>query len=292
MGREMSSLDAFGRGADAFAGEADAGEDRNDGSRPGAPLMPGRRVDLNVRPDAEPLEPRNWAQQSLYGFNSRDKRSRSFNLLRSQVLKLMRANGWRVLGVTSPTPQVGKSFMASNLAASLSRIPDLRTNLFDLDLRRGSVAKVFEIEEAQGIEAFLAGQVESPAMAARTIANTGLIIYPSWPNRHSSAELLAGPRLKAMVDAMRAQPDNSISICDLPPAFANDDTAIVLREIDAYLLVVEEGRTTARQVRDTIDLLRPAPCIGTVLNRYRSGLGSDDYGYGYGNQRGYDAYYS
>ena len=204
----------------------------------------------------------------------------------------MRANGWRVLGVTSPTPQVGKSFMASNLAASLSRIPDLRTNLFDLDLRRGSVAKVFELEEGLGIEAFLAGEAASPGVGARDVANTGLTVFPAWPNRHSSAELLAGPRLKAMVEAMRALPGDTINICDLPPAFANDDAAIVLREIDAYLLVVEEGRTTARQVRDTIALLRPSPCIGTVLNRYHGGIGGDDYGYGYGTQRGYDAYYS
>jgi len=259
---------------------------------PGAPVLAGR-VDLSYRaPDAQALEPRNWAAQALYGFNSRDKRSRSFNLLRSQVLKLMRANGWRVLGITSPTPQVGKSFMASNLAASLSRIPELNTNLFDLDLRRGSVAKVFELQEGRGIEAYLAGEVETPAAGARDVANTGLTVYPAWPSEHSSAELLAGPRLKAMVDAMRALPGEAISICDLPPAFANDDAAIILREIDAYLLVVEEGRTTAKQVRDTIELLRPAPCVGTVLNRYHGGLGSDDYGYGYGSQRGYDAYYS
>jgi len=258
---------------------------------PGAPLI-GTTVDLSVRQaGAAPLEPRNWAERQLFGFNSRDKRSRAFNLLRSQVLKLMRAKGWRVLGITSPAPQVGKSFMASNLSASLSRIPDLSTNLFDLDLRRASVAELFDIERGQGVEAFLAGETETPGTAARDVANTGLTIFPAWDGDHSSAELLSGPRFRAMVAAMRALPGNSISICDMPPAFANDDAAIVLREIDAYLLIVEEGRTTERQVRDTIDLLAPAPCLGTVLNRYRGGLGSDDYGYGYGSQRGYDAYY-
>lgn len=282
MGAEMSSFDAAGLADDDFT------------AGPGAPLANGAGVDLSVRAaDTDPLEPRNWAARGLYGFNSRDKRSRSFNLLRSQVLKRMRAEGWRVLGVTSPAPQVGKSFNATNLAASLSRIPDLQTYLFDLDLRRGSVAKVFEFEEeGQGIEAFLAGEADTPGIGARDVANTGLTVFPTWTSRHSSAELLAGPRLKAMVDAMRALPGDAVCLCDLPPAFANDDAAIVLREVDAYLLVVEEGRTTARQVRDTIELLRPAPCIGTVLNRYRGGLGSDDYGYGYGTQRGYDAYYS
>jgi hypothetical protein len=32
--------------------------------------------------------------------------------------------------------------------------------------------------------------------------------------------------------------------------------------------------------------------MGTVLNRYRGGIGGDDYGFGYGTQRYYDAYYA
>ena len=95
-----------------------------------------------------------------------------------------------------------------------------------------------------------------------------------------------------LVKAMRALDDRYLCLCDLPPAFANDDAAIVLQQLDAYLLVVEEGKTTARQVRDAIEVLRPAPCMGTVLNRYRTSLGTDDYGFGYWSQRGYDSYYS
>lgn len=230
--------------------------------------------------------------RGVFGFNSRDRRSRPFNLLRAQVIKMMRANDWKIIGVTSATPRVGKSFMASNLAASLSRIPGTQTLLFDLDLRRGSIAGKFNIPEGPGINTFLSGGIDSLDAIAYDIANTGLTIFPSFPTNDSSAELLAGNRLRTLVKAMRALPGNTICICDLPPAFANDDAAIVLREIDAYLLIVEEGQTTARQVRDTIEVLKPAPCIGTVLNKYRGGIGSDDYGFGYGTQKYYDAYYS
>lgn len=235
---------------------------------------------------------RDWSQQGIHGFNSRDARSRPFNLLRSQVVKIMQANDWRILGVTSATPQVGKSFMSANLAASLSRVPTTHTLLFDLDLRRGSIAKTFGIEGGAGIEAFLAGDIDSLVDAAHEVEGGQLTIFPSFLSDHSSAELLSGARMQALVDAMKRLPDNVLCVCDLPPAFANDDAAIVLRSIDAYLFVVEEGRTTARQVRDAMSLLAPAPCIGTVLNRYHGGLGSDDYGFGYGSQRGYDAYYS
>jgi protein-tyrosine kinase len=233
-----------------------------------------------------------WSPRGVFGFNSHDSRSRPFNLLRAQVLKIMQANGWRTLGITSATPSVGKSFIASNLSASLARIPEVQTLLFDLDFRRGSIARTFEIDSESGVESFLSGQIDSLNQVAYEVSGTNLTIFPSFLTKLSSAELLSGPRMRNLMHAMKAFSDGVICICDLPPAFANDDAAIALREMDAYLLVVEEGRTTARQVRDAIQLLSPAPCLGTVLNRYVGGLGTDDYGFGYGSKNAYDAYYS
>ena len=233
----------------------------------------------------------NVVHRGVFGFNSRDRRSRSFNLLRAQVIKLMNARGWKRLGITSATPAVGKTFIASNLSASLSRVPDRRTLLFDLDLRRGSVAQQYDMHEQLGIEAYLADDLDTLALVGRAVAGSGLIVYPSYPVSVSSAELLAGSRMRGLIDAMGRLPDDCLCICDLPPAFANDDAAIVLGQIDAFLLVVEEGKTTARQVRDAIKLLAPAPCLGTVLNRYNGTIGGDDYGFGYWNRSGYDAYY-
>ena len=234
----------------------------------------------------------NPAESGLFGFNSRDRRSRPFNLLRAQVLKKLQANSWSIIGVTSATPRVGKSFMASNLAASMSRLPDTRTLLFDFDLRRGSIAEAFQIPHGPGINSFLSGEIDSLASVAYDIADTGLTVFPCFPTDASSAEQLAGSRLKTLIEAMRLLPSNVVCICDLPPAFANDDAAIVSRQLDGYMFIVEEGKTTAHQVRDAIELLKPATCIGTVLNRYSGGIGGDDYGFGYGTQRYYDAYYS
>jgi protein-tyrosine kinase len=226
----------------------------------------------------------------IFGFNSRDRRSRPFNLLRAQVVKIMKAQSWKIIGVTSATPRVGKSFMASNLAASLSRLPGTRTLLFDLDLRRGSVAEIFGIPEGPGIHSFLTGEIDTLEQTAYEVTGTGLTLYPSFQTDDSSAELLAGERMRMLVQEMRKLPENVLCICDLPPAFANDDASIVLQEIDSYLFIVEEGMTTANHVRDAIDLLQPSPCMGTVLNRYNGGIGGGDYGFGYGTQSYYDYY--
>ena len=259
---------------------------------PVATMRPGVAATGPLAGPIEEVQLVNVVHRGVFGFNSRDKRSRPFNLLRAQVVKLMRAQGWRRLGITSATPAVGKTFIASNLAASLSRVPDQRTLLFDLDLRRGSVADQYDITDQPGIETYLAGGIDSLAPVARAVAGSNLVLYPSYPDGVSSAESLAGSRMRTLIEAMAALPEDCLSICDLPPAFANDDASIVLNQIDAYLLVVEEGKTTARQVRDAIKVLNPAPCLGTVLNRYNGVIGGDDYGFGYWSQGKYDAYYS
>ena len=87
---------------------------------------------------------------------------------------------------------------------------------------------------------------------------------------------------------MRALPDNAIVLCDLPPAFANDDTSVICEHLDAFLMVVEQGVTTRKQVISTREMLQPTPCLGSVLNRYNGGW-SDPYGYGYGDE--YAKYY-
>lgn len=247
---------------------------------------------LASRVAAHQLTSDDWTSRGIVGFNSRDRRSRAFNLLRSQIMKAATGRRLRIIGVTSPTPRVGKTFVATNLAASLSRIPTLSTHLFDLDLRRGSVAEMFGTESGTGIESFLSGEVDTLAEVRYEVTGTRLSVFPSFVTDRSSAELLASHRMRSLIESMQALPEDTVCLCDLPPVFANDDASIIIGQIDAYVLVVEEGKTTARQVRDSLDVLSPAPCLGTILNRYKGGIGGDDYGFGYGRQSGYDAYYA
>lgn len=228
----------------------------------------------------------------IYGFDSRDMRSRPFTLLRAQVLRIARARGWRIIGITSPTPKVGKSFVASNLAAAFARTPDLHTYLFDFDLRRSTIARNFKLPPGIGIAQFLDGSVDDLNQIARHIPGEHLTIFPSYPNNAASDELVSSTRMDALITSMRQLPENTLCLCDLPPVFANDDAVVVSQKIDAYLMIIEDGVTTRKQVRDSFRLLTPAPCIGTVLNRYSAGLVADDYGYGYGQAKRYGGYYN
>jgi Mrp family chromosome partitioning ATPase len=250
------------------------------------------KVDIPAASELAPFAPDpEWLEESkVVSFKRRDIKARPFNLLRSQVLKKAEANGWGIIGVTSATPGVGKSFLTANLAAALSKLPERQVYLFDLDVRRGTLAELFGLEQDYGLVEYLTEPGISLSQVGRNIGDNGLSFYPSFTGGDLSAELFGTPRFRGLVEAMRGLPDKAIVLCDLPPAFANDDAMIITQQLDAYLLVVEQGQTTQAQLRDTVRLLNPAPCLGTVLNRYQGGFG-DSYGYGYGYNDKYDKYY-
>ena len=69
----------------------------------------------------------------------------AFDVLRTRLLQTLRARGWRRVAITSPTQGCGKTFVAANLAFSLSRRASCRTVLLDLDLRIPSLAAVLGV---------------------------------------------------------------------------------------------------------------------------------------------------
>ena len=93
--------------------------------------------------------------KGIYGFDSLDARSRPFNMIRAKLHELRTERGWRLFGVVSATPKVGKSFIAANVAASLSRDPRFRTTVIDLDLRRASLTGIFNIDPKVSIRSYL-----------------------------------------------------------------------------------------------------------------------------------------
>lgn len=226
----------------------------------------------------------------IVGFNNRHIASRPFSLLRSQLVKRMNAGGYKVVGVTSPAPGAGKSFLSANIAAAMSRLPSRKTLVFDLDVRRASLAANFGLKGEIGLERFLSGETDDLSKVGRHVAGGNLSLFPCYPNDLDTVELLAGDRFAAFVAALRQLPEDTLVIFDMPPVFANDDAMVVASLIDAYLMVVEQGRTSAKQISDSMRLLDPAVCIGSVLNRYEGGLG-ESYGFGYGTYDKYTDYF-
>lgn len=225
----------------------------------------------------------------VVGFNNRDGRTRAFNLLRTQLTKRLAQRKAKMIGITSATPSAGKSFVAVNLAAALSRVADDELYLIDLDLRRGSIGTALGLETERSLSDYLSGKADGLAGLGWRIKGTCLAVYPTAATVKDSAELLANGRLDALLQGLRfGFGDKALALIDMPPVFANDDAMVISQQLDGYLLVIESGANTQKQVEEVMEMLSPTPCLGTVLNRYGGSI-LDRYGYGSANA--YESYY-
>jgi Mrp family chromosome partitioning ATPase len=238
-----------------------------------APIFPARSQALEF-----PWSGATARRNLVHGFNSRNASSRSFNLIRSKLVGLRRDRGWRMVGIVSATPNVGKSFVSANVAAAMSRDPRFQTYLLDLDLRRGTIKDIFGIETGDSIVEYLECQDSNGVLTGFIPQAQELIIIPSIAGEVHSAELLASDRATALFRAMRNSDERNYFICDLPPVFANDDAAIIMESLDGYVIVAQDGKTTQREIAATVDMLGHERLAGVVLNKYRGGLVSEGYG--------------
>jgi protein-tyrosine kinase len=216
--------------------------------------------------------------RGIFGFDSMDARSRSFNLIRARLLELQAKKGWRMIGVVSATPNVGKSFISANVAAALSRDPRFQTYLIDLDLRRGSLSNIFGLAPELGVRDYLEGSPGADVPVAYRPEGERLLIMPTAAGRIHSNELIASERAQVLLRSIRVSEEKNLFIFDLPPVFANDDAATAMARLDAYIVVAEEGKTKQREVQDAVKLLGDARLAGVILNKYRGGLVSEGYG--------------
>lgn len=235
--------------------------------------LPGREDAIEIPWDTGMAKSR-----GIFGFDSMDARSRSFNLIRARLLELQAKHGWRMLGVVSATPNVGKSFISANVAASLSRDPRFQTFVVDFDLRRGSLSDVFGLSPERGVRDYLEAQPGVDVPVAYRPEGERLLIMPTAAGHIHSAELIASERAQILQRSMRVSDDRNLFVFDLPPVFANDDAATAMARLDAYILVAEEGKTKQREIHDAVGLLGEGRLAGVILNKYRGGVVSEGYG--------------
>jgi capsular exopolysaccharide synthesis family protein len=187
--------------------------------------------------------------------------------------------------VTSVSPGEGKTRTAANLAAITAAV-DQRVLLVDADMRRPRQHTIFGQAPQEGMSELLlmsgrAGATSEVNGRHRTQhANLSLLSAGTIPP--NPAELLASKHLGGVVHSLERQFD--LVVFDTPPASLVTDALTLASKTSGVIVVIESGRTGARQVRATIDSLRSvgATVIGVVLNKMDNKRAPGAYGYGYG----------
>lgn len=189
----------------------------------------------------------------------------AYKMLRTQVLQRMTARGWNALAVTSPAPEDGKTVTTINLAISLARELHHTVLLVDMDLRNPSVHKYFGIKPEKGISDFLLNGVA----LNEVLINPGierLVVLPGRAPVENSSEILASPAVGKLVQELKSRYPSRMVLFDMPPILSTDDALSFAPYVDAFLLVLRDGKTTKAEVQHAMELLKESSIVGTVLN--------------------------
>jgi protein-tyrosine kinase len=196
-----------------------------------------------------------------------DRRSRSFDMLRTQVLQSMDLKGWRTLAVTSPTPACGKTMTALNLTLSIARQPERSVLLVDLDFRKPQVADSLGLTCDGGVLSVLEGKAKlSDAIISARVDNLQFMVLPTAATIASS-ELISSRAMAAMLGVIRSEYHSQTIILDLPPILAGDDVIAILPQVDCVLFVAAVGTTTVSQIKECNKHMQSAEVVRMVLNK-------------------------
>ena len=179
--------------------------------------------------------------------------------------------------ITSTRAAEGKSSTTLALAQSFARLGQT-VLLIDADLRKP--AFVTGLEPNEGLSKLLTNADPISVHILKTQFDN-LSLMPCGPIPPNPAELLASPRLKAIIT--EAQTSYDIVIVDGPPVLGLADAPLLASVCRATLMVIESGKTRTRAAMDALNRLKAGDgnIVGAVLTKYRAQAHGYGYGYGY-----------
>ena len=194
-----------------------------------------------------------------------------------------------VLMISGASPNAGKTFISSNLAATIA-LTGKKVLFIDADLRKGYVHKMLGRKQGQGLSEVLSGQVavekviEHVDDAAFDYIGRGLI--PPNP-----AELLMHPRFEALLKWGSQNYD--LVVIDTPPILAVTDAAIIGRYAGTSLMVARFEVNTVKEIEVSMKRFEQSGVVvkGCILNGVVKkassyyGYGYNHYGYSYSDQK-------
>lgn len=202
----------------------------------------------------------------IFAFNKNDPTSVTFDVLRTQILQKMEEKGWRTLAITSPTPAVGKTVIAINLAMSIAQKTNKTAMLVDFDLRQPRISQYLGITMEKSLNDLLSGDAELPDILVNPNIPR-LVVLPTMHAVSNPSEILSSRRVSTLIKELREHYESRIIIFDLPSLLHGDDAISVLPQIDCILMVFANGMSSKREIEDSLRHLSKANLIGTVFNK-------------------------
>ncbi|MBI2204409.1 MAG: polysaccharide biosynthesis tyrosine autokinase, partial [Candidatus Rokubacteria bacterium] len=238
---------------------------------------------IERRPELAQLDPEALRNHALLitHFDPKSPVAEAYRTLRTNLQFARMERAGKVLVVTSPTLQEGKTTTIVNLALTMAQNGQ-KTLLLGCNLRRPSIYRFFGIEREPGVSDVLIGRAHWRD-CIKTVADIlmgrfemeDIMASPGLDNLHiieagpvpaNPSELLS---TRAMIDLLREVRDEyDIVLVDTPPVLPVTDAAIVATQVDGVVLVYQAGkvgRLVLRRAKVHLESVG-AKVWGVVLN--------------------------
>lgn len=190
--------------------------------------------------------------------------SEAYRTLRTNVLFC--GEEINAIAVTSCTPGEGKSEVSFRLAESLAET-DRKILYIDADLRRSVFSKRYQVtQEVKGLSHYLSGQEELGAVVCATNISNLHVILPG-PVPPNPSELLGNEHFRQLMEKTHALYD--YIIIDTPPLGSVIDAAVIAKECDGAMLIIENDAISYKMAQKVERQLERSGgrILGAVLNK-------------------------
>lgn len=211
--------------------------------------------------------------------NSDDIAIESLRSMRTAIHFALSSAKNNIIMISGPAPELGKSFISTNLATILAQ-SDKRVLLIDADLRRGYMHKYFNYDPKPGLTEYLNGQHELGSIVRSTeVENLSVISRGKSPANPS--ELLSTQKFADMLTHLSSQFDHIL--IDTPPVLAVTDGIIISQYAGVNLVVARYAKTQMKELELTVNRFEQAgvKVNGFILNDIQREAGGYGYGYNY-----------
>lgn len=206
-----------------------------------------------------------------------------FRLLRNNIQFMLPYDTGNVVLVTSSISGEGKTFVATNVAASFALLGK-RVVLVGMDIRSPKVAEYLDVKPAPGVTTFLAKhETKIESLIQSDSSAEGLDVIVGGPIPPNPSELLQTQRTSELIEALRKQYD--YVIIDTAPIAMVSDTFSLAPYANFVLFVTRANYTKRSLIKYFNSVLSRGQIrnAGAIINDTNPKL-SQGYGYGYGNK--------
>lgn len=172
----------------------------------------------------------------------------------------------KVILFTSCYPNEGKSDIVFQLAKEIGNMGK-RVLLLDADIRKSSYIRRYGVNQAvYGLSQYLSGQIEHEQIYYQTNFDNMDIIFAG-PTSPNPSELLEDEAFEELVK--RAKGYYDYVLVDSPPMASVTDGAVISKNCDGAILVLESGLVSYKVAQRVQEQLEKTGCriLGAVLNK-------------------------